>query len=496
MSGKITRLRAAWVVGYRDGDHCLFPDGEVVWQGDRILFVGFDYAGKVDEEINAGNCLVGPGFIDLDALGDLDTTVLAFDNQPGWKKGRIVANDWQRRDLYSREQLNFAKHYAYSHLLLNGITSFAPITSILYREWAEDVDEYLYAADVAESLGARAWLGPAFMAGYYASDMQGQFAWIGDRQRAKQGLEDAVRFYQRMQQRGSATISGMLAPDRIEGGDAIWLKELGDVVASLACPTRLHCCQSELEVREIAHRYQGRSSLQVLADNGLLNRHMLLPHGQFLGGVAADALSVAEDIARLAQSGASVVACPLVSGRHAKYLEHYPALTAAGVNLALGSDTFPADMFTNMQMGVVLTRVVTGDISAASAADYYRMATLGGARALGRDDLGRLAEGCMADMMLVNLDQPALGQLFDPITALVLNGNGRDVTGVIVAGRKVVWDRELVNSGQSADALHATSQQVFSHILSTYPERTVGHPPVDDIVKPSFPRASRGTTYD
>lgn len=77
--------------------------------------------------------------------------MLAFDNQPGWRKGRIVADDWLRRDLYSREQLDFAKRYAYSQLLRNGITSFAPITSILYRQWAEDFDEYLYAADVAES---------------------------------------------------------------------------------------------------------------------------------------------------------------------------------------------------------------------------------------------------------------------------------------------------------------------------------------------------------
>ena len=495
MSEKVTRVRAAWVVGYQDGDHCLLPQGEVVWQGERILFVGYDYSGQVDEEINAGNSLVGPGFIDLDALGDLDTTVLAFDNQPGWKKGRIVAADWQRRDLYSREQLNFAKHYAYSHLLLNGITSFAPITSILYRAWAEDVDEYLYAADVAESLGARAWLGPAFMAGYYASDVHGQFSWVGNRERAKQGLEDAVSFYQRMQQRGVSTLSGMLAPDRIEGADPQWLKALGEVVQSLACPTRLHCCQSELEVREIASRYQGRSSLQLLADNGLLNRHMLLPHGQYLGGLNASAAAIEQDISRLAHSGASIVACPLVSGRHGKYLEHYAKLKASGVNLALGTDTFPADMFTNMHMGIVLTRVVTGDIAAASAADYYRMATLGGARALGRDDLGRLAAGCQADMMIVNLDQPALGQLFDPVTALVLNGNGRDVASVIIAGRKVVWDRELVNSGQSAAALHAASQQVFSHIIATYPERTVGHPPVGEIFKPSFPHFSKGACH-
>jgi cytosine/adenosine deaminase-related metal-dependent hydrolase len=492
MTDKTTRIRAAWVVGYRQGDHCLYADGEVVYQGDKILFVGHDYPGHIDEEINAGNSLVGPGFIDLDALGDLDTTVLAFDNQPGWRKGRIVADDWLRRDLYSREQLDFAKRYAYSQLLRNGITSFAPITSILYRQWAEDFDEYLYAADVAESLGARAWLGPAFMAGYYVTDASGRFSRREDRAQARRGLDDAQRFFQRLRQRGVPTLSGMLAPDRIEGGDPQWLAELAALAAELACPTRLHCCQSELEIGEIARRYNGKSSLEVLEDVGLLNRRMLLPHGQFLGGERPDPQRIAQDIDRLARSGATVVSCPMVSGRHAKYLEQYPPLRAAGVNMALGTDTFPPDMFSNMHLGTILTRVVTGDIAAASSADYYRMATLGGAKALGRDDLGRLAAGCQADMIVVSLNQPALGQIFDPITALVLSGNGRDVTGTIVAGRKVYWEGRMVQAGYDLAELHAESQNVFAHILRSYPERTVNHPPLAEIVPSSFPLCSRG----
>lgn len=487
MSEKITRIRAAWVVGYRQGDHCLYADGEVVYQGDKILFVGHDYPGHIDEEINVGNSLVGPGFIDLDALGDLDTTVLAFDNQPGWQKGRIVAEDWRRRDLYTRKQLDFAKRYAYSHLLRNGITSFAPITSILYRQWAEDIDEYLYAADVAECLGARAWLGPAFMAGYYVTDATGHFSRREDRIQARRGLDDAQRFFLRLQQRGVPTISGMLAPDRIEGGDPQWLSELAGLVGELACPTRLHCCQSELEITEIARRYNGKSSLEVLEETGLLSRHMLLPHGQFLGGAQPSPQRIAQDIERLSRSGATVVSCPLVSGRHAKYLEQYPQLRAAGVNMALGTDTFPADMFSNMHLGVILTRVVTGDIAVASSRDYYRMATLGGAQALGRNDLGRLAPGCQADMMVVSLDQPALGQIFDPIAALVLSGNARDVTGTIVAGRKVYWEGNLVQADFDLAELHADSQQVFAHILRSYPERTVNHPPLSEIVPPTFP---------
>jgi len=492
----VTRIRAAWVVGYQQDDHCLYPQGEVVYQGDKILFVGHDYPGQVDEEIDVGNALVGPGFIDLDALGDLDTTVLAFDNQPGWRKGRVVAHDWQRRDLYSRSQLDFAKRYAYSQLLRNGITSFAPITSILYREWAEEFDEYLYAADVAESLGARAWLGPAFMAGYYVTDEKGLVSRRENRQRAHQGLEDALRFANRIQQRGVPTLSAMLAPDRIEGGDQAWLADLAQLVSTLACPTRLHCCQSELEVNEIARRFGGKSSLALLEESGLLNRHMLLPHGQYLGGTQPNAESVTEDIARLAGSGATVVSCPLVSGRHAKYMEYYPRFKRSGINMALGTDTFPPDMFSNMHMGVVLSRVVSGDISAANSADYYRMATLGGAQALGRDDLGRLAVGCQADMVVIDLNQPALGQIFDPIAALVLNGNGRDVKGTIVAGRKVFWEGQMVQAGFSLEELHAESQLVFRHIISTYPERTVNHPSVAEIIPPTFPLHQKGSNHD
>ncbi|MCA9860446.1 MAG: hypothetical protein KC438_12025, partial [Thermomicrobiales bacterium] len=48
----------------------------------------------VDREIDAGDALIAPGFVDLDAVFDLDTTMLGFDNQPGWQKGRIWSDDY------------------------------------------------------------------------------------------------------------------------------------------------------------------------------------------------------------------------------------------------------------------------------------------------------------------------------------------------------------------------------------------------------------------
>src|SRR5688572_25506660 len=92
-----TLLRGRWVIA-SDGDtHHLLEDGEVVFEGPDIIFTGHGYSGPVDETIEAGNAVIGPGFIDLDALFDLDSTILGFDNHPGWAKARVWASSYVER---------------------------------------------------------------------------------------------------------------------------------------------------------------------------------------------------------------------------------------------------------------------------------------------------------------------------------------------------------------------------------------------------------------
>jgi cytosine/adenosine deaminase-related metal-dependent hydrolase len=135
-----TSIRGRFVVGFDGNDHCLIPQGEVVYRGNTIVYVGPPYSGAVDRRIDVGNAIVGPGFIDLDALGDLDSTVLAFDNQPGWAMGRIWSDAYARsgpREAYDPDELAFQRLYAFAHLVRNGITTAAPIASLPYRQWAE-----------------------------------------------------------------------------------------------------------------------------------------------------------------------------------------------------------------------------------------------------------------------------------------------------------------------------------------------------------------------
>src|SRR6478609_5647760 len=147
-----TRLTADWVVGHGAGQHCLIERGEVVYQDSHILFVGHDFPGEADVTHAYGKALIAPGFIDLDALADLDTTILGFDNQPGWRKGRVWPQSYMDRgprEMYSADELCFQKRYAFAQLVRNGITTALPIASLFYREWGETADEFIAAADIA-----------------------------------------------------------------------------------------------------------------------------------------------------------------------------------------------------------------------------------------------------------------------------------------------------------------------------------------------------------
>jgi cytosine/adenosine deaminase-related metal-dependent hydrolase len=165
-------------------------------------------------------------------------------------------------------------------------------------------------------------------------------------------------------------------------------------------------------------------------------------------------------------------------------LDSFNRYREAGVRIGLGTDTWPPDFLLNMQTGVMVTRIRDGGPKV-TAADYYHAATIGGADALDRPDLGRLMPGALADITIFDLGNPRLGQFIDPVQTMVLNGTGRDFTTVIVNGRTVVRDGRL--PGIDLDAWHAQAQRQFETLVASYPERAHLHPPVEAVFAPSFP---------
>ncbi len=486
-------LTARWLVGHRDGRHRLYENGEIVFEDGAVVFVGHGFPGETARRIDYGNALIGPGFVDLDALADLDTTILAYDNQPAWKKGRVWPRSYLEAgpcEMYSREELAFQKKHAFATLIRNGITTALPIASLFYRAWGETPEEFQDAAEAAAQLGLRAYLGPAYRTGNQLVEADGRSTTHYDEARGLAELDAAIAFCERNEGAAGGLIRTMLAPDRIETSTGELLRRTAAAGRSLGVPVRLHCCQSRVEY-DLVLAQHGMSPPEWLESLGFLTERTLLPHGTYVSG-SRHVARPGRDLEIIRDAGAAIVHCPLVSGRHGNAIDHFGRYRAMGLKIGMGTDTSPPDMIMNMQMGMILARVMAGSVMACRSEDYYDAATTGGADALGRPDLGRLAPGGRADITVFDLDRPHLGQVIDPIQTMLLAGHGRDFATVVIDGRIVMEDRVIPGIDEAADKLRA--QRQFVGVMARYPERTHGHPPASEIFSSSYPveRAEAG----
>lgn len=480
-----TLLTADWVVGHRDGRHVLLPKGEVVFDKGEILFVGHGFLGDVARRIDYGRAILSPGFVDLDALSDLDTTVLAFDNQPEWKTGRVWPKSYMERgpyEMYTEEELAFQKRYAFTRLIRNGITTALPVASLFYREWAETVPEFEAAAEAAESLGLRVYLGPAYRTGNPVVVGDNRFEFHFDEARGLAGLEAAIDFCRRNEGRSNGLIRTMLAPDRIETSTAALLTRTAAAGRDLDVPVRLHCAQGRFE-RDTVRQFHDMTSIERLASLDFMTPRTLLPHGTFVSP-SRNMNEPGRDLDLIAEAGSVIVHCPLVAARFGDGLASFASYSERGIRMGLGTDTSPPDMILNMQIGLLMCRFIESSANACRTEDYFNAATVGGADALGRSDLGRLAPGCRADIIVVDLGSPAQGQIIDPIQSLLIGGSGRDVRSVIIDGRLVMEDRVIPGIDETAYSARAQAQ--FDGLVSRYPERTLGHPPLGEIFRPAY----------
>jgi 5-methylthioadenosine/S-adenosylhomocysteine deaminase len=190
-----------------------------------------------------------------------------------------------------------------------------------------------------------------------------------------------------------------------------------------------------------AHRLRPVERLEVL---GLLGSRLSAVHC-----VHVDAA----EIELLASRGVTVVHCPKSNMKLADGIMPWPALKAAGVPVALGNDGCASndllDMWEEMRMAALLGSVATADPAALSAADVFRAATEGGARAC-RVDAGTLDPGRLADLAIVDLGAAHLQPVHDLLGTLVYCARAADVRDTIVDGRLVMRKRRILTVDEAA----------------------------------------------
>jgi hypothetical protein len=208
-------------------------------------------------------------------------------------------------------------------------------------------------------------------------------------------------------------------------------------------------------------RATGKTPAAVLRDEGVLGPDVLLAHAVYLAGHRASAYPHGGDLEILGASGASVVHAPAGFARRGISMESFDRYRAAGINMVMGTDVYPLDMLAEMRTAALACKLFEQNHESAPAMAIYNASNLGGARALGRDDLGRLAVGAKADIVMLDWDNLHIGPFTDPIRALIYQGSADMVHTVICDGRTLLEAKRLLVCDERevlAGARHSASQ--------------------------------------
>jgi 5-methylthioadenosine/S-adenosylhomocysteine deaminase len=148
------------------------------------------------------------------------------------------------------------------------------------------------------------------------------------------------------------------------------------------------------------------------------------------------------DLETLRRTGAAVVHCPKSNAKLGHGVAKVVEMCATGIRMSLGTDSVASnnvvDMFEEMREAIFMQRARTGMFNALDAHSAFRMATLGGAECLGLEKhLGSLEVGKRADFVVVDLSDPALQPIYDPVQAMVYSACRKNVQATYIAGERV-----------------------------------------------------------
>ncbi len=473
-----TLIKGRWVVGHDDRGLTLIPNGCVVVEGKHVVFVGQSFEGSVDETIDASDQLVAPGFIDTHVhSGHRASHRLISDSgrplyfgQPFLeisvpKEGRTVAGDpryLRPGDKSVDEALELNAAFTVVELLRNGVTTFVEFGSSLAVQRALLVQ--------LERFGTRAYLGPGYDCGRWVGDEEGRLKRLFDAEAGLRGLEQAIAFIREIAGACDGRVRGILVPREVETSTVELLEKTLAAANELDVPMATHAAYSVLEFHDIVRQHQ-KTPIELLHDIGMLRPTLNIGHGNFIADDPNLNYSGARDLALMGDAHCSISHCPINIARRGRTLRDWHSYRKAGVNISIGSDTYPRDMVMNMRTASLMGKTIGHDYFKAPAGEVFEAATLGGAKTLGREDLGRLAPGVVADLITIRLSGERslrYGPVRDPIKSLVECGVGDDVDTVMVDG--IVRMRGGEIPGLDIAKLAADAQSAGEAVWASVPE--------------------------
>jgi 5-methylthioadenosine/S-adenosylhomocysteine deaminase len=418
-----------------DADRRVINPGSIAIRGNSIVAVGaadqISSSYTARDTIDARGKVVMPGLINTHTHAPMVLYRGLGDD--------LALMDWLQKYIFpaeaktvSPEFVRIGTELAALEMIRSGTTTY--------------VDMYYFEEEIARATkraGLRGVLGQTII----------EFP-VADAKTPAEALTRTEAFIREFQK--DELITPAVAPHAVYTNDAATLRQSRDLAAKYGVPIVIHLSETEAEIPMSLERHKARpvAALEAL---GVFTARVIAAHGVWIQP---------DEIQLLHKRGVGIAHNPESNMKLASGTAPVPQYLEANVAVGLGTDGAASnndlDMFEAMRQAAFLHKLQSKDPRVVSARVAIEMATIGGARVIGRNkELGSLEAGKRADIIVVRMDQPRQTPMYDPISHLVYATRGDDVDTTIVDGRVLMREGKVMTLDQAtvlANARKAAGQ--------------------------------------
>jgi len=416
-----------------DKNRRVFKNGAVVIEEDKIAAVG--KSEEIAKEYRAEKVINGKGTVAMPGLINchfhLPQMLMRGIQDDVEVMNKLIRYIWPIQGNFDYKDAIAASKLAFLESIKSGTTSF--ISTGLHPRYG--IDNILKAL---EKSGLRGVVSKYIMEkGSYATEKS--IIHEGLLETKEDSIREALRLIRGWNKKANGRINIWLSPRSVGACSVETMREISELAKKHSVGITAHWAEAKNNV-EYTKKEFGMNMVEYAEYVGLLGPNVVFAHGIFFED---------GEIKELASTGTNICHCPVCNSKLAMGVAKVPAMLKAGVNVCLGTDGAPVnntcDMFREMRYAILLHRTNSSNPLYPRSEDVLEMATINGAKALGlENEIGSIEVGKKADIILINLNTPHSVPVHDPVSAIVWTVTGSDVSSVIIDGKLVMENREVL----------------------------------------------------
>lgn len=365
---------------------------------------------EYDEIINGNGMLAIPGFVNTHTHVAMTLFRSYADDMAlmDWLQTKI----WPAEDHLDNDIVYWGSMLAFAEMIRGGTTAFC--------------DMYMFmdsCAKAAERAGIR---------GNIARGLSGISP------NANQALQENIELYKNWNNADNGRFRVMLGPHAPYTCPPDYLKKVCKVAEKENMPIHIHLAETLNEVNDCIKQYS-MTPIELMNNIGLFDYPTLAAHCVYVND---------NDINILSKKNVKVAHNPGSNLKLASGISPITKIIKKGITVGLGTDGASSnnklDMYSEMRLAALIHKANTLDPYAITSKEAINLATKNGAECLGYSDLGELKEGYLADIQLIDRTGFHWKPRLNDISLLVYAGNSFDVNTVIIHGKIVMKNKELL----------------------------------------------------